>query len=128
MEWSSEQIGEQIAEDILRLSHTMTDLFCRAKALDNIREKKVEPLQKLVTSSGLQIKELEKELATVEREAALAKKAEEEATNRMKDVNSLARFICQDESTTRAFLKAFIHTDLRDKLVWTYGQWAFTSG
>nr|GMD16181.1 serine/arginine repetitive matrix protein 2-like [Ipomoea batatas] len=120
MEWSSEQIGEQIAEDILRLSHTTTDLFCR--------EKEVEPLQKLVTSSGLRIKELEKELATVEREAALAKKAEEEATNRMKDANSLAHFICQDESTTRAFLKVFIHTDLGVKLVWTYGQWAFTSG
>nr|GMC69479.1 hypothetical protein Iba_chr03aCG6950 [Ipomoea batatas] len=30
----------------------------------------------------------------------------------MNDVDSLARFLCQDRSTTEAFLKAFIRTDL----------------
>nr|GMD25327.1 serine/arginine repetitive matrix protein 2-like [Ipomoea batatas] len=90
-------------------------------ALDNIREKEVEPLKKLVTSSSARIKELEQELATAEREAALAKNAVEEATSKMKDVDSLARFLCQDQSTVEVSLKVFIHTDLGDKLVWTYG-------
>nr|GMD23882.1 serine/arginine repetitive matrix protein 2-like [Ipomoea batatas] len=93
MEWSSEQIGE----------------------------KEVEPLKKLVTSSSARIKELEQELATAEREAALTKNAAEEATSKMKDVDSLARFLCQDQSTVEVFLKVFIHTDLGVKLVWTYG-------
>nr|GMC48722.1 serine/arginine repetitive matrix protein 2-like [Ipomoea batatas] len=79
MDWSSEQIGEQIAQDILRLSHTTTDLYCRAKALENIRKKEVEPLFKM------------------------------------------------DRSTTEAFLRAFIHIDLGDELVWSHEQWAFTS-
>nr|GMD16225.1 hypothetical protein Iba_chr07cCG7320 [Ipomoea batatas] len=85
-----------------RLSHTTTDLYCRAKALDNIREKEVEPPKKL--------------------EAATAKRAAEEATNRMKDVDSLARFLCQDRAIAKAFFRAFIRTDLGDELVWTYGQ------
>nr|GMD17644.1 hypothetical protein Iba_chr07dCG5590 [Ipomoea batatas] len=89
--WGKEKTTESEVEE---LSHTMTDLYCRAKALDNIREKEVEPLKKLVTASGLRIKELEQELTAAEKEAATAKRAAEEATNRMKDFDSLARFLC----------------------------------
>nr|GMD22356.1 serine/arginine repetitive matrix protein 2-like [Ipomoea batatas] len=116
--WGKEKATDSEVEE---LSHTTTELYYQAKALDNIREKEVEPLKKLVTSSSARIKELEQELATAEREVALAKNAAKEATSKMKDVDSLARFLCQDQSTVEVFLKVFIHTDLGDKLVWTYG-------
>nr|GMC99900.1 serine/arginine repetitive matrix protein 2-like [Ipomoea batatas] len=47
---------------------------------------------------------------------------------RMKDANSLARFICTDEAIAKEFLTAFINTEVGDKLTWVYGQWAFSSG
>nr|GMD46865.1 suppressor protein SRP40-like [Ipomoea batatas] len=74
MEWSCERLGEQIAEDILRLTHTTTDLFYRARALENIREKEVGPMQKQVTSAEVKIKELEKALAVAESRAEKAEK------------------------------------------------------
>nr|GMD63430.1 histone-lysine N-methyltransferase SETD1A-like [Ipomoea batatas] len=128
MEWSCERLGEQIAEDILRLTHTTTDLFCRARALENIREKEVEPLQKQVSSAEIKIKELEKELAAAKGRAEKTEKAEKEAIEKMKDASSLARFICTDEAIAKEFLTAFVNTMVRDKLVWIYRQWAFTSG
>nr|GMD76480.1 leucine zipper putative tumor suppressor 2-like [Ipomoea batatas] len=123
MEWSYERHMEQIAEDILRLTHTTTDLFCRARALENIQEMEVGPLQKQV-----KIKELEKELAAAERRAKEAEKAEKEAMEKMKDASSLARFICSDEAITKEFLTAFVNIEVEDKLVWVYGQWSFTTG
>lgn len=96
--------------------------------MENIREKEVGPLQKLVTSSKARIKELEKELAAAERKTELAEKAEQKAIEKMKNINNLARFMCREEGTAKDFLTAFVHTEVGDKLVWVYGQWAFTSG
>nr|GMD35544.1 hypothetical protein Iba_chr09dCG7950 [Ipomoea batatas] len=74
MDWSCDRLGEQIAEDILRLTHTTTDLFCRARVLENIREKEAEPLQKQICSVEIKIKELEEELAAAETRSEKAKK------------------------------------------------------
>nr|GMD63485.1 hypothetical protein Iba_chr12bCG15310 [Ipomoea batatas] len=97
MNWPTDQLGEQIAEDILWLSYTPTDLFCRAKASENIMQKEVEPLRKQVAAKDERIQDLESKLTIAknkatgfEREAVLAK----QAANRMKDVDSLARFLC----------------------------------
>nr|GMC46876.1 histone-lysine N-methyltransferase SETD1A-like [Ipomoea batatas] len=128
MGWSCNRLGEQIAEDILRLTHTTTDLFSRARALEGIREKEVVPLQKQVSAAEGRIRELEKELATAEDRAEKAEKAEKEAIDKMKDASSLARFICTDEAKAKEFLTAFINTEVGDKLTWVYGQWAFSSG
>lgn len=46
----------------------------------------------------------------------------------MKDATSFTLFIYQDWSTAEAFLRAFIHIDIGDELVWSHEQWAFTSG
>nr|GMC69149.1 uncharacterized protein LOC109173786 [Ipomoea batatas] len=105
MWWSCNRLGEQIAEDILRLTHTTTDLFSRARALEGIREKEVVPLQKQVSAAEGRIRELEKELAAAEDRAEKAEKklgeaearadkaekAEKEAIDKMKDASSLAR-------------------------------------
>nr|GME12100.1 serine/arginine repetitive matrix protein 2-like [Ipomoea batatas] len=126
MGWSCNRLGEQIAEDILR----------------GIREKEVVPLQKQVSVAERRIQELEKELAAAEDRAEKAEKklgeaegraeraeqAEKEAIDKMKDANSLARFICTDEAIAKEFLTAFINTEVGDKLTWVYGQWAFSSG
>nr|GLL33827.1 uncharacterized protein LOC109184184 [Ipomoea trifida] len=142
MGWSCNRLGEQIAEDILRLTHTTTDLFSRARALEGIREKEVVPLQKQVSAAEGRIRELEKELAAAEdraekaerkldeaeARAEKAEKAEKEAIDKMKDASSLARFICTDEAVAKEFLTAFINTEVGDKLTWVYGQWAFSSG
>nr|GMD48140.1 histone-lysine N-methyltransferase SETD1A-like [Ipomoea batatas] len=142
MEWSCERLGEQIAEDILLLTHTMTDLFYRARVLENIREKEVGPMQKQVTSAEVKIKELEKALAVAESRAEKAEKdfsvaegraekaekVEQEAMDKMKDASSLARFICTKEAIAKEFLTAFVNTEVGYKLVWVYGQWAFTLG
>nr|GMD08605.1 serine/arginine repetitive matrix protein 2-like [Ipomoea batatas] len=142
MGWSCNRLGEQIAEDILRLSHTTIDLFSRARALEGIREKEVVPLQKQVSAAERKIQELEKELAAAEDRAEKAEKklgeaearadkaekAEQKAIDKMKDTSSLARFICTDEAIAKEFLTAFINTEVGDKLTWVYGQWAFSSG
>nr|GMD86621.1 serine/arginine repetitive matrix protein 2-like [Ipomoea batatas] len=142
MGWSCNRLGEQIAEDILRLTHTTTDLFSRARALEGIREKEVVPLQKQVSATEGKIRELEKELAAAEdradkaerklgeaeARADKAEKAEKEAIDKMKDASSLARFICTDEAVAKEFLTTFINTEVGDKLTWVYGQWAFSSG
>nr|GMD76453.1 serine/arginine repetitive matrix protein 2-like [Ipomoea batatas] len=142
MGWSCNRLGEQIAEDILRLTHTTTDLFSRVRALEGVREKEVVPLQKQVFAAEQRIQELEKELAAAEdraekaekklseaeARAERAEKAEEEAIGKMKDASSLARFICTDEAIAKEFLTAFINTEVGDKLTWVYGQWAFSSG
>nr|GLL46504.1 uncharacterized protein LOC109184184 [Ipomoea trifida] len=142
MGWSCNRLGEQIAEDILRLSHTTTELFSRARALEGIREKEVVPLQKQTSAAERRIQELEKELAAAEDRAEKAEKrlgeaearadkaekAEQEAIDKMKDASSLARFICTDEAIAKEFLTAFINTKVGDKLTWVYGQWAFSSG
>nr|GMC95724.1 histone-lysine N-methyltransferase SETD1A-like [Ipomoea batatas] len=142
MGWSCNRLGEQIAEDILRLTHTTTDLFSRARALEGIREKEVVPLQKQVSATEGRIQELEKELAAAEdraekaekklgeaeARAERAEKAVKEAIDKMKDASSLARFICTDEAIAKEFLTAFINTEVGDKLTWVYGQLAFSSG
>nr|GLL25526.1 uncharacterized protein LOC109184184 [Ipomoea trifida] len=128
MEWSCDRLGEQIAGDILQLTHTTTNLFCRARALEGIREKEIGQLQKQVSSTVVKIKELKKELAAAEGRAEKAEKAEKEAMEKMKDASSLARFICTDEAIAKEFLTAFVNTEVGDKLVWIYGQWASTSG
>nr|GMC47004.1 serine/arginine repetitive matrix protein 2-like [Ipomoea batatas] len=124
------------------LTHTTTDLFSRARALEGIREKEVVPLQKQVSAAEQRIQELEKELAAAEHRAEKAEKklgeaegraeraeqAEKEAIDKMKDVSSFARLICTDEAITKEFLTAFINTEVGDKLTWVYGQWAFSSG
>nr|GMD30536.1 serine/arginine repetitive matrix protein 2-like [Ipomoea batatas] len=114
MDWSCDRLGEQIAEDILR-----------ARALENIREKEVEPLQKQICSVEIKIKELEEELAAAE---TRSEKVEEEALAKMTDASSIARFICTDEAITKEFLTAFANTEVEDRLIWVYGQCAFTSG
>nr|GMD60398.1 leucine zipper putative tumor suppressor 2-like [Ipomoea batatas] len=125
-----------------QLTHTTTELFCRARALEGIRDKEVEPLKKQISSAEVRIRELEeefgaaenrsteakKDLADVEGRAEKAEKAEQEAIEKMKDANSVARFICSDKAIAKEFLTAFINTEVGDKLVWIYGQWAFTSG
>nr|GMD89596.1 serine/arginine repetitive matrix protein 2-like [Ipomoea batatas] len=142
MGWSCNRLGEHIAEDILRLTHTTTDLFCQAWALEGIREKEVVPLQKQVTSAEKRIQELEEELAVAEGRAEKAEKglteaesraekaeqAEKEAIDKMKDANNLAQFIYTDEAVAKEFLSAFINTEVGDQLTWVYGQWAFSSG
>nr|GMC63103.1 histone-lysine N-methyltransferase SETD1A-like [Ipomoea batatas] len=134
MGWSCNRLSEQIAEDILRLSHTTTELFSRARALEGIREKEVVPLQKQVSAAERKIQELEKELAAAEDRAKKAEKklgeaearadkvekaekAEQEAIDKMKDASCLARFIYTDEAIAKEFLTAFINTE-----------WAFSSG
>nr|GMD95565.1 uncharacterized protein LOC109184184 [Ipomoea batatas] len=74
MGWSCNRLGEQIAEDILRLTHTTTDLFSWARALEGIREKEVVPLQKQVSAAEGKIRELEKELAAAEDRAEKAER------------------------------------------------------
>nr|GMC55564.1 uncharacterized protein LOC109184184 [Ipomoea batatas] len=85
MGWSCNRLGEQIAEDILRLSHTTTDLFSWARALEGIREKEVVPLQKQVSAAERRIQELEKELAAAEDRA---EKGREET--RRTDLNNIS--------------------------------------
>nr|GMD27908.1 serine/arginine repetitive matrix protein 2-like [Ipomoea batatas] len=125
-----------------QLTHTTTDLFSRARALEGIREKEVVPLQKQVSAAEGRIRELEKELAATEDRAEKAERklgeaearadkaenAEKEAIDKMKDASSLARFICTDEAVAKEFLTAFINTEVGDKLTWVCGQWAFSSG
>nr|GMD69235.1 serine/arginine repetitive matrix protein 2-like [Ipomoea batatas] len=139
-----DQIRDKVPglETIMQLSHTTTDLFSRARALEGIREKEVVPLQKQVSAAERKIQELEKELAAAEDRAEKAEKklgeaearadkaekAEQEAIDKMKDASNLARFICTDEAIAKEFLTAFINTEVGDKLTWVYGQWAFSSG
>nr|GMD60287.1 uncharacterized protein LOC109173786 [Ipomoea batatas] len=88
MNWSTDQLGEKIAEDILR--HLRTLCRKRSSLSENkfaAKDERIQDLESKLTAA--------KNKATgFEREVVLAKQAAEEAANRMKDVNSLARFLC----------------------------------
>nr|GMD79870.1 serine/arginine repetitive matrix protein 2-like [Ipomoea batatas] len=113
MGWSCNQLGEQIAEDILWVSAT---------------ERRIQELEKELAAAEDRAEKAEKKLGIAEGRAERAEQAEKEAIDKMKDANSLARFICTDEAIAKEFLTAFINTEAGDKLTWVYGQWAFSSG
>nr|GMD98694.1 serine/arginine repetitive matrix protein 2-like [Ipomoea batatas] len=128
MGWSCNRLGEQIAEDILRVTHSYDDRPFQPGSgpRGHPRERGRAPPEASLRGQGAE--KAEKKLGEAEARADKAEKAEKEAIDKMKDASSLARFICTDEAIAKEFLTAFINTEVGDKLTWVYGQWAFSSG
>nr|GMD98567.1 histone-lysine N-methyltransferase SETD1A-like [Ipomoea batatas] len=134
MGWSCNRLGEQIAEDILRGSgpggyprkggraspKNRSPRPRKSLPPPRAERRKISPMLKAESRA-------KKDLVDAEGRAEKAEKAEQEAIEKMKDASSFARFICSDEAIAKEFLTAFVNTEVGDKLVWIYGQWAFTS-
>nr|GMC69224.1 hypothetical protein Iba_chr03aCG4710 [Ipomoea batatas] len=46
----TDQVEEPITQDILRISHMITNLLCRAKAVENVVRKEIDPLKKSIVA------------------------------------------------------------------------------
>nr|GLL49305.1 uncharacterized protein LOC109184184 [Ipomoea trifida] len=127
MGWSCNRLGEQIAKDILRVTdphHNRPFLSGSGPGGYPRKGGRASPKTDLLGRAESRAK---KDLADAEGQAEKAEKAEQEVIEKMKDASSFARFICSDEAIAKEFLTAFVNTEVGGKLVWIYGQWAFTS-
>nr|GMD76716.1 leucine zipper putative tumor suppressor 2-like [Ipomoea batatas] len=104
----TDKVGEMIAQSVLWLSHMTNDLFCRAKAAENVA--------------------LEARIASAEQEVEAAKRETAEMNEKMSSYANLSDFLCRDPREAEAFFRAFIHKEVGEELAWRYGEWAYAKG
>nr|GLL20082.1 uncharacterized protein LOC109184184 [Ipomoea trifida] len=128
----TDQVGEMIAQSVLWLSHMTNDLFCRAKAAENVVRKDVVPLRESLAAKDKELTEkvqaLEARIASAELEVEAAKRETAEMNERMSSYANLSGFLCRDPREAEAFFRAFIHKEVREELAWRYGAWAHAKG
>nr|GMD32758.1 serine/arginine repetitive matrix protein 2-like [Ipomoea batatas] len=128
----TDQVGEMIAQSVLWLSHMTNDLFCRAKAAENVVRKDVVPLKESLAAKDKELTEkvqaLEARIASAEQEVEAAKRETAEMNEKMSSYANLSGFLCRDPREAEAFFRAFIHKEVGEELAWRYGEWAYTKG
>nr|GLL20083.1 uncharacterized protein LOC109184184 [Ipomoea trifida] len=128
----TDQVGEMIAQSVLWLSHMTNDLFCRAKAAENVVRKDVVPLRESLAAKDKELTEkvqaLEARIASAELEVEAAKRETAEMNERMSSYANLSGFLCRDPREAEAFFRAFIHKEVGEELAWRYGAWAHAKG
>nr|GMC74456.1 serine/arginine repetitive matrix protein 2-like [Ipomoea batatas] len=128
----TDQVGEMIAHSVLWLSHMTNDLFCRAKAAENVVRKDVVPLRESLAAKDKELTEkvqaLEARIASAELEVEAAKRETAEMNDKMSSYANLSGFLCRDPREAEAFFRAFIHKEVGEELAWRYGAWAHAKG
>nr|GMD39196.1 serine/arginine repetitive matrix protein 2-like [Ipomoea batatas] len=128
----TDQVGEMIAQNVLWLSHMTNDLFCRAKAAENVVRKDVVPLKESLAAKDKELTEkvqaLEARIASAEQEVEAAKRETAEMNEKMSSYANLSGFLCRDPKEAEAFFRAFIHKEVGEELAWRYGEWAYAKG
>nr|GLL27457.1 uncharacterized protein LOC109184184 [Ipomoea trifida] len=128
----TDQVGEMIAQSVLWLSHMTNDLFCRAKAAENVVRKDVAPLKESLAAKDKELTEkvqaLEARIASAEQEVEAAKRETAEMNEKMSSYANLSGFLCRDPREAEAFFRAFIHKEVGEELAWRYGDWAYAKG
>nr|GMC53227.1 serine/arginine repetitive matrix protein 2-like [Ipomoea batatas] len=128
----TDQVGEMIAQNVLWLSHMTNDLFCRAKAAENVVRKDVVPLKESLAAKDKEltekVKALEARIASAEQEVEAAKRETAEMNEKMSSYANLSGFLCRDPKEAEAFFRAFIHKEVGEELAWRYGEWAYAKG
>nr|GMC86587.1 serine/arginine repetitive matrix protein 2-like [Ipomoea batatas] len=118
----TDQVGEMIAQNVLWLSHMTNDLFCRAKAAENVVRKEVLPLKESLAKKDKELNDkAEKEVEATKLESA-------ELNERMSSYANLTGFLCRDPQEAEAFFRSFIHNGVGEGLAWHYGEWAYAKG
>nr|GMD03907.1 serine/arginine repetitive matrix protein 2-like [Ipomoea batatas] len=120
----TDQVGEMIAQSVLWLSHMTNDLFCRAKAAENVVRKDVVPLRESLAAKDKELTEKMQALKDVE----VAKRETAEMNEKMSSYANLSGFLCRDPREAEAFFRAFIHKEVGEELAWRYGEWAHAKG
>nr|GMC88057.1 serine/arginine repetitive matrix protein 2-like [Ipomoea batatas] len=99
----TDQVGEMIAQN---LSHITNDLFCRAKAAENVVCKEVVPLKESLAAKGKELNEkvqaLEGRVARAEQEVEAAKREAAEMNEKMSNYTNLSGFLCRDKKEAEA--------------------------
>nr|GMD39563.1 serine/arginine repetitive matrix protein 2-like [Ipomoea batatas] len=117
---------------VLQLSHMTNDLFCRAKAAENVVCKDVVPLRESLAAKDKELNEkvqaLEARIASAELEVEAAKRETAEMNEKMSSYANLSGFLCRDPQEAEAFFRAFIHKEVGEELAWRYGAWAHAKG
>nr|GLL17174.1 uncharacterized protein LOC109184184 [Ipomoea trifida] len=128
----TDQVGEMIAQSVLWLSHMTNDLFCRAKAAENVVCEDVVPLRESLAAKDKELTEkvqaLEARIASAELEVEAAKRETAEMNEKMSSYANLSGFLCRDPREAEAFFRAFIHKEVGEELAWRYGEWAHAKG
>ncbi|XP_031090589.1 uncharacterized protein LOC115995632 [Ipomoea triloba] len=121
-----------IAQNVLWLSHTTNDLFCRAKAAENVVRKEVIPLKESLAAKdkelGEKVQALEGRVAQAEHEVEAAKLEAAELNECMSSYANLTGFLCCNPQEADAYFRAFIHNEVGEGLAWRYGEWAYAKG
>nr|GMD68290.1 serine/arginine repetitive matrix protein 2-like [Ipomoea batatas] len=127
-----DQVGEMIAQNVLWLSHMTNDLFCSAKAAENVVRKEVVPLKESLAAKDKELNEkvqaLEGCVAQAEQEVEAAKREAAEMNEKMSNYTNLSGFLCRDKKEAEAFFRAFLHNKVGEDLAWRYGAWAYAKG
>nr|GMC95862.1 serine/arginine repetitive matrix protein 2-like [Ipomoea batatas] len=125
---ATDQVGEHIAQDLLRLSHMTTNLFCRATAAENLVRRGVDPLKRSLAEKEKENEDIKGQISALERRAVEAEKEAAETKEKMTNYESLAAFLCRERAEADAFFRAFLQNKVGEDLTWSYGQWAYTKG
>lgn len=116
----------------MHLSHMTNDLFCCAKAVENVVRREVAPLKESLAAKDKELTEkvqaLEGRIASAEREVEAAKRETAEMNEKMSSYANLTGFLCRNPQEAEAFFRAFIHNEVREELAWRYGEWAYAKG
>nr|GMD92240.1 pectin acetylesterase 8-like [Ipomoea batatas] len=150
----TDQVGEHIAQDILRvspffarsycycrarvaalltglssqLSHMTTDLFCRAKAAENVVMRDVDPLKRSLAEREAENKQLRDRITSLEDKVERTEKEVMETKEKMTNYASPSAFLCRDPTEADSFFRAFLRNKVGEDLTWSYGRWAYTKG
>nr|GLL33570.1 uncharacterized protein LOC109184184 [Ipomoea trifida] len=123
-----DQVGECIAQDILRLSHMTTDLFCRDTAAENVVRREIDPLKRSLSEKETENKELREKIVMLEDRVAKADREVSETKEKMTNHASLSAFLCRERSEAEAFFRAFLQNKIGEDLTWSYEKWAYSNG
>nr|GMC63047.1 leucine zipper putative tumor suppressor 2-like [Ipomoea batatas] len=112
----------------LRMAHSVTDLFARAKDGDEIHRREVLPLKKSLAKRDQRINELEGKLPTAEETGRRILERADLGEKILIDPVLLARHICRGHETGEAVIAAISRTPVGKDLMYEFGSWAFNSG
>lgn len=108
------------------------DLFCRAKAAENVVREEVIPLKESLAAKDKELSEkvqaLEGRVTQAEWEVEAAKLEAAELNERMSSYANLTGFLCRNPQEAETFFRAFIHNEVGEGLAWSYEEWAYAKG
>ncbi|XP_019168900.1 PREDICTED: uncharacterized protein LOC109164808 [Ipomoea nil] len=124
------QVAEKIGYDLAEISRATQFLQQRA-----LQANEAEGLKKVANQRLQEIRELEAQLKKAKAERDLSEQVAQQAIGeaaelkaRQNDPDKLAQYLFQDAKSGDRFLQSVRGTEVGEKLIWTFGRWAYKAG